>query len=117
MSDPLPQAMVLTSIVIGLALTAFMLAMSYRTWQLNGNDEVQDDREDRRIALAANHDRINARTTDDIGETTAERADDFYDETSAAGNHEMPARVKAKEKKKERRENADPLEDPKGGAR
>lgn len=117
MSDPLPQAMVLTSIVIGLALTAFMLAMSYRTWQLNGNDEVQDDREDRRIALAANHDRINARATDDIGETTAERADDFYDETSAAGNHEMPARVKAKEKEKERRENADPLEDPKGGAR
>ena len=58
MTDPLPQAMVLTAIVIGLALTAFMLAMAYRTWQLNGDDEVQDDREDRRIALAAARDAV-----------------------------------------------------------
>lgn len=114
MSDPLPQAMVLTSIVIGLALTAFMLAMSYRTWQMNGNDEVQDDREDRRIAFATTHDRINSRTTDDSGETTAERAKDFFDETSAAGNKEFPVRQKAEEAK---RMHADPLEDPKGGLR
>ena len=49
MSDPLPQAMVLTAIVITLGMTAFLLAMAYRSWQLNRHDEVQDDLEDRRI--------------------------------------------------------------------
>lgn len=53
MSDPLPQAMVLTAIVITLALTAFVLAMAYRSWQLHGHDEVQDDLEDRRIVRLA----------------------------------------------------------------
>ncbi|WP_240643958.1 Na(+)/H(+) antiporter subunit C [Antribacter gilvus] len=53
MSDPLVQVMVLTSIVITLALTAFVLAMAYRSWQLNGHDEVADDVEDRRIARLA----------------------------------------------------------------
>src|ERR671927_261076 len=51
MSDPLPQAMVLTAIVITLGMTAFLLAMAYRSWQLNGHDEVQDDLEDRPVAL------------------------------------------------------------------
>ncbi|GGL94386.1 hypothetical protein GCM10010129_42910 [Streptomyces fumigatiscleroticus] len=50
-TDPLPQAMALTAIVITLALTAFLLSMAYRTWQLSGDDEVQDDLEDRRVAL------------------------------------------------------------------
>ncbi len=53
MSDPLPQAMVLTAIVITLGLVAFVLAMAYRSWQLHGHDEVQDDLEDRRIARLA----------------------------------------------------------------
>ncbi len=53
MSDPLPQAMVLTAIVITLGMTAFLLAMAYRSWQLNRHDEVQDDLEDRRIASMA----------------------------------------------------------------
>ncbi|MCW2771287.1 MAG: Na(+)/H(+) antiporter subunit [Aeromicrobium sp.] len=55
MSDPLPQALVLTAIVIALATTAFLLAMAHRSWQLNGNDDVQDDVEDasiRRLAAA-----------------------------------------------------------------
>lgn len=55
MSDPLPQALVLTAIVIALATTAFLLAMAHRSWQLNGNDDVQDDIEDaaiRRLAAA-----------------------------------------------------------------
>lgn len=53
MSDPLPQAMVLTAIVITLALTAFLVAMAHRSWQLHRHDEVQDDLEDRRIARLA----------------------------------------------------------------
>ena len=43
MSDPLPMAMVLTAIVISLALTGFGMALSYRSWQLFGHDEVPDD--------------------------------------------------------------------------
>lgn len=45
-ADPLPQAMVLTAIVIALATSAFLLAMSYRSFQLEGHDEVADDVED-----------------------------------------------------------------------
>jgi multicomponent Na+:H+ antiporter subunit C len=45
--------MVLTAIVITLGMTAFVLAMAYRSWQLNRHDEVQDDLEDRRIARIA----------------------------------------------------------------
>nr|WP_228531812.1 Na(+)/H(+) antiporter subunit C [Micromonospora sp. ANENR4] len=56
MSDPLPQAMVLTAIVITLGMTAFLLALAYRSWHLNGHDEVQDDVEDRRIMELADRD-------------------------------------------------------------
>ncbi len=45
-ADPLPQAMALTSIVITFGLTAFLLALAYRSWRLSGHDEVQDDLED-----------------------------------------------------------------------
>ena len=45
-ADPLPHAMVLTAIVITLATSAFLLAMSYRSFQLEGHDEVADDVED-----------------------------------------------------------------------
>ncbi|GAA2035284.1 hypothetical protein GCM10009819_19660 [Agromyces tropicus] len=34
LSDPLPQAFVLTAIVINLGITAFMLALIYRSWWL-----------------------------------------------------------------------------------
>ncbi|MFF2010077.1 Na(+)/H(+) antiporter subunit C [Streptomyces sp. NPDC058195] len=52
-TDPLPQAIALTAIVITLATTAFLLAMAYRGSQLTGTDEVHDDQEDRRIILRA----------------------------------------------------------------
>ncbi|MFI7641367.1 Na(+)/H(+) antiporter subunit C [Nonomuraea sp. NPDC049400] len=52
-ADPLPQAMVLTAIVITLGVTAFLLALVHRSWQLCGSDEVQDDTEDRRVRLRA----------------------------------------------------------------
>lgn len=53
MADGLPQAMILTAIVITFGFVAFMLAMAYRSWKLNGHDEVQDDLEDRRLAERA----------------------------------------------------------------
>ena len=56
MSDPLTQAMILTAIVITLGMTAFLLAMAYRSWMLTGHDDVQDDVEDRRIMERAERD-------------------------------------------------------------
>lgn len=53
MSDPLPQAMVLTAIVITLGVTAFGLALAHRSWQLSGHDDVQDDVEDSRVSRLA----------------------------------------------------------------
>ncbi|WZH51302.1 MAG: Na(+)/H(+) antiporter subunit C [Nocardioides alkalitolerans] len=53
MADPLPQALVLTAIVITLGTVAFLLAMAHRSWQLNGNDDVQDDVEDSAIRKLA----------------------------------------------------------------
>ena len=55
-SDPLPQAMVLTAIVITLATAAYMLTLAYRSFQLNGHDEAQDDVEDSRIIRLAEYD-------------------------------------------------------------
>ena len=49
-ADPLPQALALTAVVITFALTTFLLALGYRSFTLVGNDAVQDDLEDRRIA-------------------------------------------------------------------
>jgi len=49
-ADPLPQAMVLTAIVITFGVSAFLLALAYRSWVLTHQDEVQDDVEDRRVA-------------------------------------------------------------------
>ncbi len=50
LADPLPQALALTAVVITFALTTFLLALGYRSFSLLGDDEVQDDLEDRRIA-------------------------------------------------------------------
>ena len=49
-ADPMPQALALTAIVISFGLTAFLLAVAYRSWQLTGDDLAEDDVEDRRIA-------------------------------------------------------------------
>ncbi|MEX2627866.1 MAG: NADH-quinone oxidoreductase subunit K [Ilumatobacteraceae bacterium] len=49
-ADALPQALVLTAIVIGFALQAFLLALAWRSWTFDGNDIVEDDAEDLRIA-------------------------------------------------------------------
>ena len=48
-TDPLPQALVLTAIVIGFALMAFVLGLAWRTWTITHDDEVEDDLEDRLV--------------------------------------------------------------------
>ena len=49
-SNPLPQALSLTAIVIAFGLTLFLLALARRQQQLSGDDVVEDDLEDREIA-------------------------------------------------------------------
>ncbi|AZL07236.1 MAG: Na(+)/H(+) antiporter subunit C [Brevibacterium aurantiacum] len=51
MSDPLPQALILTAIVITFAVTAFLLAMIYRSWRLVRADSLQDDTADLQVAI------------------------------------------------------------------
>ncbi len=41
-ADPLPQALVLTAIVIGFAMTAFLLALALRAYGDRGSDHVDD---------------------------------------------------------------------------
>ncbi|RBY96179.1 Na(+)/H(+) antiporter subunit C [Blastococcus sp. TF02-8] len=50
MSDPLPQALILTAIVITFGVAAFVLAMIHRSWRLARNEAVSTDEEDRRVA-------------------------------------------------------------------
>lgn len=49
-SDPLPQALALTAIVITFGVTAFLLSLGFRSWQLTRDDRVEDDIEDRLVA-------------------------------------------------------------------
>ena len=52
-TDPLPQALALTAIVITFGVTAFLLALAYRSWLLTRDDEVEDDVADRSSLVAA----------------------------------------------------------------
>ena len=81
LGDPLVQALALTAVVITFAVTMFLLAMANRSWQLTHDDEVQDDVEDRRIALLEGD--------EDIDEFAA--LDELDDEEPATGG---PAEVR-----------------------
>jgi multicomponent Na+:H+ antiporter subunit C len=71
-SDPLPQALALTAIVITFGVTAFLLAMAYRSWQLTHDDVVADDIEDRMIRASR---RIDSDVAD-VEQADQERATD-----------------------------------------
>ncbi len=49
-ANPVPQALALTAIVISFGLTLFLLALARRQQVLSGDDLVEDDLEDHRIA-------------------------------------------------------------------
>jgi multicomponent Na+:H+ antiporter subunit C len=66
--DPLPQAFVLTAIVITFAVTCFLLALAFRSWALTSDDEVQDDVEDRLVAARS------GTGTEDVGDAEAAAA-------------------------------------------
>lgn len=70
MSDALPQALTLTAIVITFAISAFLLALIYRSWQLGQADTVEDDAAD--IAVRAR----SIEAEDTMDDDTAVEADD-----------------------------------------
>ena len=82
-SDPLPQAMVLTAIVISLATIGFLLALSYRLWQISGTDDVPDDAEDARIQRRAELDEVSE--TYDPSQVSTTTSDEL---TAADERHE-----------------------------
>jgi len=84
MADPLPQALILTAIVITLGMSAFLLAMAYRSWQLHGHDEVQDDVEDTRIARRAARGVVARSDVSDVGTSLDQDAAEARDETAHA---------------------------------
>lgn len=73
-SDPLPQALTLTAIVITFAVSAFLLALIYRSWQLGQADTVEDDEAD--IALRERTD-ADEDLMDDEADTDDEATTDF----------------------------------------
>lgn len=43
-ADPLPQALILTAIVIGFGVLAFMMVLAFRTYEVVGSDSLDDMR-------------------------------------------------------------------------
>ena len=66
-SDPLPQALALTAIVITFGVTAFLLALGFRSWQITRDDRVEDDVEDRLVARLEMSEPAETLTEDDEG--------------------------------------------------
>jgi multicomponent Na+:H+ antiporter subunit C len=57
-SDPLPQALALTSIVITFGVTTLLLALAFRSWLLTRDDEVEDDVGDRAVASGSDEEDV-----------------------------------------------------------
>ena len=51
-ADPLAQGMILTAIVISMGIAAFVLALTYRSYRINSDEDVDDDAEDTRVSQA-----------------------------------------------------------------
>lgn len=79
MSDPLPQAFILTAIVITFAVTAFLLALIYRSYRVDSqvSDKVADDEEDLELS------QDDSVTTEEVTEDDLEESSDFDDPDEA----------------------------------
>lgn len=73
-SDPLPQALALTALVITFGVTAFLLALGFRSWQITRDDRVEDDVEDRLVSrLEQSAVESPDADVDDIGDSSEEQ--------------------------------------------
>ena len=66
--------------MISFGLTVFLLALAYRSWLLTGDDAVENDLEDRRIA------RLRGSTDPDTDELT-EELDAFEQDAAPPAEH------------------------------
>lgn len=79
-ADPLAQGMVLTAIVITMGVAAFVLALTYRLFVINRqDDEVADDSEDRKIVTATLRDMGDSDRSDDPLTGADTVVGDFFD--------------------------------------
>lgn len=104
MSDPLPQAFILTAIVITFAVTAFLLALIYRSHRIDSqvSDKVRDDAADLELS------QDDSVTAEEVTEDDLEESSDFDDPDEAeeiererieAEILTQKARIKAKRRK------------------
>lgn len=86
MSDPLPQAFILTAIVITFGVSAFLLALIYRSWRLaqDMDDRVQDDEADLELATTE------ALTTDEVTDEDLAETPEFSDDDDDDSPDEGP---------------------------
>jgi len=92
MTDPLPQALILTAIVINMGITAFLLALIYRAWWLARTEakgaqpdegDVVDDGDDLPEQVE-DADIVFDETTADADAVHEEQAEGERDDTAAA---------------------------------
>ncbi len=89
MSDPLPQALILTAIVITFGVASFVLALIYRSWRLVRQEVVGIDEEDRRVARRRSLDADELDPDDlDPPDRSAAHADSLHGDGDASGTVE-----------------------------
>lgn len=80
-ADPLAQAMVLTAIVLTMGVAAFVLALVYRLFVLNrDDDDVEDDTEDVKILSSSLQSRPDRDRSDDPLTGADTVAGDYFDD-------------------------------------
>jgi multicomponent Na+:H+ antiporter subunit C len=100
-SDPLPQALILTAIVINLGITAFMLALIYRSWwlaQLGAKGDLIDDEEqDLQDALDSAADLRRAEADDAAIQAILDASDEHLDASGDMDDTAVDAEADAAE--------------------
>ncbi|WP_136707372.1 NADH-quinone oxidoreductase subunit K [Agromyces sp. H66] len=102
-SDPLPQAFILTAIVINLGITAFLLALLYRSWwlaQLGERGDLVDDAAEHVEDAEETADLIRSSAADDqavqeiivASDEEFESGDEELDPSAGAGGREESAK-------------------------
>ncbi|QTX05717.1 Na(+)/H(+) antiporter subunit C [Agromyces archimandritae] len=83
-SDPVPQAFILTAIVINLGITAFMLALIYRSWWLaqlgDKGDLIDDEDEDLEDAEEAEELVRSSHEDDEAIQSLIDASDEEFDD-------------------------------------
>ena len=89
MSDPLPQAFILTAIVITFGVSAFLLALIYRSWRLahDRDDTVLDDEADVELGAAG------GLTTDEVTDVDLEDTPETGDDSDVKDDSDIDESV------------------------